>query len=37
MRGGVKPGDVSVFVPGSSELYICEWIDNLGIDHIVLR
>ena len=24
VRGGINPGDISVFVPGLSELYICD-------------
>ena len=35
VRGGIDPGDISVFVPGLSELYICEWIMILGMDPIV--
>ena len=35
VRGGINPGDVSVFVPGLSELYICECIMILGMDPIV--
>ena len=26
VRGGINPGDVSVFVHGLSELHVCEWI-----------
>ena len=37
VRGGISPGDISVFVSGSSELYICEWIMALGMDPIVPR
>ena len=32
MRGGINPGDISVFVPGLSELHICEWIMILGMN-----
>ena len=32
VRGGINPGDISVFVPGLSESYICEWIMILGIN-----
>ena len=35
VRGGINPGDISVFVPGLSELHICEWVMILGIDPIV--
>ena len=37
VRGGINPGDISMFVPGLSELYICEWIMILGMDPIVPR
>ena len=37
MRGGINPGDISMFVPGLSELYISEWIMILGMDPIVPR
>ena len=37
VRGGINPGDISVFVPGLLELYICEWIMILGMDPIVPR
>ena len=37
VRGGINPDDISVFVPGLSELYICEWIMILGMDPIVPR
>ena len=37
VRGGINPGDISVFVPGLSELYIYEWIMILGMDPIVPR
>ena len=37
VRGGINPGDISVFVPGLSELQICEWIMILGMDPIVPR
>ena len=40
VRGGINPDDISVFVPGWSELYTCEWIDGLlilGMDPIVHR
>ena len=37
VRGGINPGDVAVFVPGLSELYICDWIMILGMDPIVPR
>ena len=37
MRGGINPGAISVFVPGLSELYVCEWIVILGMDPIVPR
>ena len=37
VRGGINPGDISVFVPGLSELYICESIMILGMDPIVPR
>ena len=35
--GRYNPGDISVFVPGLSELYICERIMTLGMDPIVPR
>ena len=31
LRGGINTGDMSVFVPGLSELYIHEWIMILGM------
>ena len=37
VRGGINPGDISVFVPGLSELYMCEWIMIQGMDPIVPR
>ena len=37
VRGGINPGDISVFVPVLSELFMCEWIMILGIDPIVPR
>ena len=37
VRGGINPGDISVFVPGLSELYICDSIMILGMDPIVPR
>ena len=37
VRGGINPCDISAFVPGLSELYICEWILILGMGPIVPR
>ena len=37
VRGGINPGYISVFLPGLSGLYICEWIMILGMDPIVPR
>ena len=37
VRGGINPDDISVFVPGLSELYICELIMILGMNPIVPR
>ena len=37
VRGGINPGDISVFVPGLSEVYIRKWITMLGMDPIVAR
>ena len=37
VRGGINHGDISVIVPGLSELNICEWIMILGMDPIVPR
>ena len=37
VREGINPGDTSVFVPGLSEFYICEWIMILGMDPIIPR
>ena len=37
VRGGINPGDISVFVSGLSEVYIRESIMILGMDRIVPR
>ena len=37
VRGGANAGDISLFVPGLSQLNTCRWIIILGMNLIIPR